>query len=965
MNKTVIKNAVREIKASFARYLSIFAIMALGVGFFTGITASPDDMRRSAENYYNRLELSDFRIVSTFGFDGDDVAALESLGYGGKIYPSYFSDLILQKEDGESVVRVMSIPDGDSSLNKIEIIEGRLPEKADECMVDGREYTDTAVIGEEITLIHGDSDGDIGEFLKNDVFTVTGVCRTPLYPNDDARGYTVVGNGQIQFAVFIPADNFKYEFYTEVYLRLDELREFNGYSDGYKAAAERIEETLEEAGRRRSAERLNGITAQAEEEIKKAESELNDAKEKATAELSDAKKRLDDAKAELDKAKADIDEGEATLDETLAALLAGEAEYERAAAVYGEEMLAGERAALDYGWSEYEKGRAALDGGIAEYEEGLAEYGSGSADYEKASREADEGFAEAEEKINQAKRDLADLEEPVWYVFNRDGYPGYAEYGENADRIGNIAKAFPVFFLLVAALVCSTTVTRMVEEQRIQVGLFKALGYGNGVIMFKYMLYAVSAAVLGSAGGLLFGMKMFPRVIITAYQMMYNFPDITAPYDLSLSLVSMFTAGGLIAAVVLLSIRKALSERPASLMRPKAPRKGRRVFLERIGFIWERISFSDKVTFRNIFRYKQRMLMTLIGIAGCTALTLTGFALRDCIGDVAKLQFGKIAMYSGYSVIDPEMSESDAEKLNAVYDEYGCETLYAYERVMSCENGGKSVELEIVVVKDAERAGDYFLMRNRTSGEEYDLSRCGTVITEKAAKLLGVQSGGAAALRKSETESVAVKIGGVSENYAWHYLRMTEGVYYELFGEEPQYGSVFFKGGAPEKQDEMASRLLEENLALSTVYISDFAGGFEEMINTLNTVIVILIAAAGALSVIVLYNLTNINIHERIREISTLKVLGFYDLEVDMYIFRENLFLTLLGTALGLFSGVGLSRYVVQTAEVNDVMFGRNISPLSFVFAAAVTTAFSLIVSVFMHFYLKKVNMAESLKSVD
>ncbi|MDR0222470.1 MAG: hypothetical protein LBI38_02900 [Oscillospiraceae bacterium] len=967
MNRTVLKNALREIKSSFTRYLSIFAITALGVGFFAGITASPYDMRYSAENYYDRLDLADFRLVSSFGFDENDVVAINALDFDMKVYAAYFSDLILQDDNSESVVRVMTIPDGGENLplNKIEIIDGRFPERADECVVDGRWYTDVALIGEKIAFKSGDKDADVGEVLENAAFTVVGVCRTPLYPSDDTRGYTMVGNGVIQFAVFIPESNFKYDYYTEVYAQFGELREFNCYSGEYAAAAAKIAETLESAGERRSEERLGEIVARAEKEIAKAENELNAAKREALEELADAKKKLDDAKTALDGAKAEIDAGEAALEESRAALLSGEERYELAVAAYGEEAMARTRAELDYGWAEYEKGRAASDDGTAEYERGLADYEQGLADYIDGEREAEEKFAEANRETEKARRDLAELEKPVWYVFDRDDNPGYTEYGENADRINSIAKAFPVFFLLVAVLVCSTTISRMAEEQRVQLGLFKALGYGNGAIMFKYMLYAVSAAVFGSVAGLSACMKLFPYVIITAYQMMYNFPDAVMPYDLKLSLISVAASGGLTALVVFLSTRKELSESPARLMRPKAPKKGKRVFLEKIGFIWNRVGFSGKVTFRNIFRYKQRMLMTVTGIAGCTALTLTAFALKDGIGDVAKLQFGKVAMYSGYSLIDEKTNASGRERLNAVYGEYGCETLYVYEKVMPCEYGGKSVELTVAVIEDAERAGGYFSARNRVSGEEYDLSRSGAIITEKAARLLGVKDGDTVTLRKSETEKTEVKIGGVSENYAWHYLRVSEEVYRGLFGGEPEYGSVYFKGVPREDQDGLAARLLDEKLALATVYVSDYAGGFEEMINTLNSVIVILIFAAGALSVIVLYNLTNINIRERIREISTLKVLGFHDLEVDMYVFRENLLLTLLGTGFGLAAGRFLSMFVIRTAEVDDVMFGRDIHLSSYIFAAVVTMAFSVLVSAFMHFYLKKTDMVEALKSAD
>ncbi|MCL2633476.1 MAG: hypothetical protein FWD34_03065 [Oscillospiraceae bacterium] len=1025
MNKTIWKNTFREIKSSLSRYLSIFAITALGVGFFAGITASPYSMRYSADNYYERLNLADFRLVSIFGFDQDDVQSIKELNFDKIIYPAYYCDMFLHRGEQEDTVRVMSLPDGnDFPLNKIEIVAGRLPENPNECIVDMRWYSpdrDT-IIGETITLSHGSKDGDVYDVLANDTYTIVGIIRTVLFPSDDTRGHTNIGAGVISYAVFIPEVNFTLDKYTEIFVLFDELREYLSYTDDYTNAAELIEEHLDELGKQRIAGHVDDIIEEAYDELNKAEQELADAKKEVEEELNDAKRELDEGKQELDKAKELLDEAWIEIEQGWEALYKAQAEYsseirngewelifnreemvqaeleyEAAVMMFGEEMLFQTRMELDYGWAMLLQGEEALEAarvegrreldnasalldepmtelkeGILEYEQGLADYEQGLLDYAEGEREAREKLAEADEEIAQAHADLAKLIDdlndlPGWFIFNRDGFPGYSEYGENADRVASIARAFPLFFLIVAALVCSTTVSRMVEENRVQVGLFKALGYSSSTIIFKYMFYAVSAAVLGSIFGILVGMKLFPYVILYAYQMMYNIPDMLMPYDLRLAIISLTASGGLIAAVVYISIRKELSERPAQLMRPKAPKKGKRVFLEKIGFVWNRLSFSSKVTVRNIFRYKRRMLMTVIGIAGCTALMLTGFALRNSVGDIAELQFKKIILNDGWTYIDHEMNNEDKARLEAVFSEYGGELIYAMEKMMVCEKDNQHIKFIMAVVKDeqADKFGEYFTFTNRLTGEEYSLNENGAIITEKLAKLLDIDVGGEAVISRSETEKVRVIIGGITENYTMHYIRMTESKYYELFGEMPEYGVAFFNGVAVEDNDELAARLLNEELVFGTVFMSDFAGGFDDMINMLNLVIIILVSAAGTLSLIVLYNLTNINICERIREIATLKVLGFYDVEVDMYIFRENALLTLMGTGFGLFGGIYLSRFIIQTAEVNDVMFGREIHPLSFILAALVTIAFSTMVSAFMHFYLKKVNMAESLKSID
>jgi len=1040
MNVTVFKNALREIKISLGRYISIFLIAALGVGFFAGITAAPDDMRLSADRYFDGLGLADFRLVSTFGFDQNDIDALYTLPFAKKVYTSYFSDLFLQHGDAEYVSRVMVLSD---QVNVPLLTDGRLPEKSGECIIDTKWGT-SIELGSRISFRSGEKDGDLSKVLYNTEYTVVGFCHSPMYPADDSRGITTVGNGIIQCAVFIPETNFAYEYYTEVYINADELFGKNCYSAEYKNLSAELKQIITSAGEKRELGRYNEIVSEAEQEIDNAEAEYLEKKRETETELADAKQELDDARQKLDDAKQAIIDGEADLASGLAELNNGQkkldqgfADYEQGAADFNEQMTAAEtaleeqrevlnrqydelekayenydylpeeqQAALDEatrtinvgfaaldeaekelsrnkslgksklddalnelakaenelikGRAGYEQGRADLDDGIAEYEQGEADYEQGLAEYGEGVKEANQKFAEAEQKIADAKRDLADLSEPVWYVYDRGGFPNYTEYGSNADRINNIAKVFPAFFLLVAALVCSTTVTRMVEENRVQVGLFKALGYGGGTIVFKYLLYAVSAAVLGCALGLLGGMKLFPYAIIKAYQMMYNIEDVAIPYNLPLSLISLAASVVTVSGVVLLSIRSELSEQPAALMRPKAPKKGKRVFLERIGFIWSRIGFSGKVSLRNIFRYKRRMLMTIVGIAGCTALLLTGLALKDSIGDIIHLQFGVINKFSGYSYIDENMNASGAEKILA---DHNAEIMYACEKSLICEYGGKNTEVIVSVIKDSDKFGGFITAKNRVTREEYALSEEGVLLTEKVSNLLGVKKGDNITI-KSDTLKRQVKIGGIIEYYAGRALYMTEDVYAGLFGERPDYGIIYFiaPDGTPEN---LKTALSEDEAVLHTVLINEVSDEFSDIMKALDSVIGIIIISAGILAFVVLYNLTNININERVREIATLKVLGFYDLEVDMYIFRENLMLTLMGCALGLIGGVYLSMFVITTAEVDDVMFGRTIHVPSFIIAALITLAFSSVVSWFMHYYLKKINMAESLKSVD
>ena len=580
-----------------------------------------------------------------------------------------------------------------------------------------------------------------------------------------------------------------------------------------------------------------------------------------------------------------------------------------------------------------------------------------------------EVIGEAQQKIADGKKEIQDAGEAKWYVFTRDDNPGYAEYSSNAERIDKIAAIFPVFFLLVAALVCLTTMSRMVEEQRMQIGTLKSLGYSNAVIMRQYMVYAVLAAASGSLIGAFIGMFLFPFIIMFAYSMMYiisNFYYELSPFNIVISAGSMVAA---IALTVFFSARNALSGTPAELMRPRAPKAGKRVLLEKIGFIWDRLSFFGKVSGRNLFRYKRRMFMTVIGIAGCTALSLTGFGLKDSISDIVDLQYNSINNYSGF------IAYENQDDVQGIYDallEYQPETEYtrALIKQYTVTSDSGSVQCYVTALEDTAKFEDMIDLRSRTTGEKITFEQAGggVIVTEKLTKLLGVKTGDTVTLRISDGNTREVTIGAVTEHYTSHYMYIPEEKYSELFGDAPDYNIVYFKNGMSSEQsvqDEFTTRMLAVDGVLTVTVNSGASSQFADMLKIMDLVVVVLIISAGALAFVVLYNLTNVNITERIREIATLKVLGFYDNEVSSYVFRENNILSVMGGVLGLGVGVALCQFVIQTAEIDEVMFGRNIHPLSFLWAFLITVAFSLIVNFIMRRDLRKISMVESLKSVE
>lgn len=695
--------------------------------------------------------------------------------------------------------------------------------------------------------------------------------------------------------------------------------------------------------------------------------------------LADAKKELDDAVAEIEDGKRQLEEGKQTLEDSRKELEQAITDAEKEFADAEQELADAEeeyakglsdleegRKELEDGRKELEDGRKELEDGKKEYEDGLKELADGEKELADGKAEAEEKIADAKNEIAEAEADLADLELPEWYVFDRDDNPGYTEYGENAHRINNIASVFPVFFILVAALVCLTTMGRMVEEQRTQIGTLKAIGYTNSEIIFKYMFYAATATLTGALVGVLGGMQIFPTVIIVAYGIMYNIPELCTPIDVPNAVISIIVCLAAMLITVFFSCRSVLSEQAAQLMRPKAPKIGKRILMERITPLWKRFNFSSKVTARNLFRYKRKMLMSTIGIAGCTALLLTGFALYDSINDIIRLQYGEIQFYDGMVVYDGEKYPEADDRAAEIISAYG-ESVNVYQKQMTVSANDADVEAYIAVPSDPEKFSQFFTLRSRQTGEHYTLSDGTVYIDEKMSLLLdNVKGGDTLTISKSDTEKVDVTLTAFFENYPGHFVYMTENTYKELFGETPEYNSLYFSHNlSVDEEDGLAEKILKTEGALTVSFSSAVKQNYHEMLSALMLVIVVVIVCAGALAYVVMYNLTNINITERIREIATLKVLGFYDKEVDAYIFRENILLTLMGTAVGLFMGIFLASFIITTAEVDLVMFGRNIYAGSYILAAVFTLVFSLLVTLVMHRRLKDVDMIEALKSVE
>lgn len=711
------------------------------------------------------------------------------------------------------------------------------------------------------------------------------------------------------------------------------------------------------------------------EQIESAQAQFDEGRvqlQDARAQLMDAKAELDSGWAKLQDGKAQLDNGRTQLNDAKAQLDDGQAQLENAKNQIqsGRNQLASGQAQIDDGWYQLWQGEKQISDAQTELTEKKTELTDAEKEYEEAKADAEKKIADGEKELRDAEDEISKIEHAKWYINDRSDLTEHAGYGENADRMRAIGQVFPVLFFLVAALISLTTMTRMVEEQRTQIGTLKALGYERHSIAAKYLGYASLATVLGSIVGVLFGEKVFPYIIIVAYGIMYeHIPNVVTPYNLYYALTASIAALACTLLATVFSCYKELREQAAELMRPPTPKQGKRVLLERIPFIWNRLNFTWKATVRNLVRYKKRFFMTIFGIGGCMALLLVGFGLKDSIFDIGVLQYHELQIYDGDIILNEDAS--DQEKAAA------CEALDSDSRVEKTEvnllkqvtigREKKKKDVFLNVPADVEMFPQFVIHRDRVTKEVFTLDDDGVILTEKMAKELEVGVGDTIFIKDDVKGEIEVQISAVCENYMQHYLYMTPSLYQEVYGKAPDYNSVYFimKEGKEQELEDVGEDVLKEKGALSASYTKDIEAQLNDMLVSLNIVMVVLVISAGMLAFVVLYNLNNINITERKRELATLKVLGFYPGEVAQYVYRENIILTVFGAMAGIVLGKFLHQFVIVTVEIESAMFGRNIDFSSFVYGFFITIGFSAFVNGVMYFKLKKIDMVESLKSVE
>ena len=725
--------------------------------------------------------------------------------------------------------------------------------------------------------------------------------------------------------------------------------------------------------------------------------------------IEDSKKQIASGKTEISKAESDLSENEKKIDEGLKQVAAGIAglenaelpeeiknaqieklkkqqqtlqqnkavlessrkqiEAKKSELIKGEEEIKSAEAKINSFEAELNAGEKKLTSAKIEIAEGEKTLQENIAKFEDEKKKADEKFAEAEQKIAHSKEEINDIKKPTWYVQDRSTLTAYSEYGDNADKMGAIGRVFPLIFFLVAALVSLTTMTRMVEEERMQIGTLKALGYSKWDIASKFVLYAFIASFFGSILGFLIGEQVFPRIIIVSYKMMYpTLPYVETPINWYYALTATLLAVSCTTIVTVAACYKELKSQPSYLMRPEAPKAGKRILIERIPFIWNRLNFTKKSTLRNLVRYKKRFFMTTFGIAGCMALLLVGYGIKDSMADIVNIQYNDIHVYDGAVTVNTDSSDKEKDELYAAVrnssdvKKYMSADMTAVD--VSAVNSKKDVYL--FVPQNLNDLDSFVRFRDRTSKEQYKLSSDGVIVTEKLAKTVGVKKGDTITIRNDDKE-VKVKVSEVAENYIYHYVYMSPELYEKEFSKVPSYNQILIKSNDNTKTatDSFTEKILKNKAVRAVMFNNAISDNFNEMMGRMNIVIYVLIVSAGLLAFIVLYNLNNINVTERQRELATIKVLGFYDKEVAEYVYRENIILTVIGSIFGIFFGIILHKYIITTVEIEMLMFGRNIKFMSIVYSLILTYIFSAVVNFVMYFKLKKIDMIESLKSIE
>lgn len=1001
----MFKNTLRKIKHSLGRFITLILIIAIGAAFFAGVRETSSDMIRTMDEYYDETKLMDYRIVSTMGLTEDDLTALKNLNNTEVIEANYTYETVI---DGDAT-KIYGIT---HDINNVTLVDGKMPEEDNECLVLDGSYN----IGDTIII----EDEDYGDYLKNNTYKVVGTVNSSMYIYNNL-GISTVSDGKLDNVIYINKDNFNMDYYTEIYLIAKESIDATSYRDDYEEIITKLNAELEELAPIRETIRYEEIKTAAMEEIYEAREEINNLREENEEKFADAKEELDNAQLQIDNgykeinnARAELetrrtqvltelDTNEATLNTNLATINASLRNFGITTSSIDESInalnteitnLNNLLATLDPTSMEYQTTKETINNlntlvsslneiknGFTEitnarnefnntYNETLNTLNSNREDLDKQQETLNENleeyntnYAEFQNKINDglaeianAEEKIATLEKPEWYLFDREDNSGYTTFLESATKIDSIAAVFPIFFIAVAFLMCLNTMTRMIEEERTEIGIFTSLGIGKFKIIFSYIFYVLLATLLGLLIGLTIGYTIIPHVLYNVYTQSYIIPGLKTyaniPICISIIEVCIIT----MTLVTFIAVAVKFKNSPANLLRPASPKNGRKVLLEKINFIWKRISFSWKVTIRNLFRYKKRIIMTLIGISGCTALLLTGFGIKDSISKILDIQYGEIEKYDSMLFLNESVTEENVEINNLLANNNIENPLYAHMETLTFAANNKNIDVYSLAFLDNDISNYYDLLD--LDGNPLSLDDEGAIVTEKIADILNVDVGDTITLRDNNNEIYVIKISGISRNYINNYVYMNTNYYNLVFG-DISYNTIIAN------INDSGDTLLASDYFSNIQYTEDSVSTLQDIFDSMNHIVFLIIGFSSVLAITVLYNLTTINISERTREIATLKVLGFNDKEISMYVYRETIILTIIGIIIGLLVGIGLNAFVLTVAETDEIIFIKQIHYLSYILTVVIMIIFTIIVQIITNFILRKVNMIDSLKSVE
>lgn len=1014
--RMLYKNTLKKIKKSFGRYISLFIMVMVGVGFFAGIQSSAPDMVLVADHYYKEHKLMDFKIVSSMGLTESDVTALKELDGVSSVIPSYSLNVLAQ----DKTIRLHAIED---TVNKVKLIDGRMPKADNECIADSKNYKP----GDKIKISE-----DVSEELKNSEFTVVGTADSVLYLADD-YGSTTNGDGRLSSYVFINRDNFILDAYTEIYLTAQGSNDADAYSVTYDSLSKQLNNELVKIKPERETARYQVIYSKADDEISENERKLKDEEDKGQKKLDDAKLELDDNNQKLEDGKAELNKNEAELKKNIekqnrefasarTKIADGWDKINSALNQYNirQEELDTKIGELDYAINSMKEQAANLPEDSAEYlqlKETISQYTASyqglmelkgsietltakeselnigietfNAEIKKAEKEIQKGrkeiednekklkegyeeynenlnkfkteMADARTKLQEARTDLSEIEKPEWYIFDRDAAVGYRDLKSDIDVVSSVAAVFPFFFILLGMLMASNSMTRLIAEERGELGTLTSLGYKDSSIIKTYLFYILSASGLGTTAGFFAGCRIIPPLIYMNFQ--YILPPLMIRYDsITFSIILAVTLI-LMTVLTVITCRRELNQEPAVLMRPVPLSNGQTIFLEKIRPFWKHLSFTWKVTVRNMFRYKKRAFMTIVGVAGCTSLLLVGFGLRDSMRGIAQKQYGGIFRYGNMMILKEETKDINRDLEELFVKEQIEEPLLLRQSAFEGISKDKSMDAFLIVPENKEVFYHYFQLKSTVDGGISELKDDGAIITRKLSEVLKAGKGDTLLIKDTDNREYSLTVMDVVENYTSNYIYMSNLQYEKVFGDAPSYNAVVSNHDSDEKA--LAKHLIDSGLVLNVVFSGDVLQKAIESNDSLNGIIILIVVVASLLAIIVLYNLTSINISERSREIATLKVLGFNDKETNGYIYREAFILTLISIGLGFILGIFLHRFVIAVLEGNEMALLKKIHLLSYALAGVLTVIFSVIMQVVTYFKLKTIDMIESLKSVE